>query len=476
MKERWSKPNGYRQVLSISLPLVASMGSITLMQFTDRIFLANYSVDAIAAALPAGIASFTCISFFMGIANYTNAFVAQYTGARVLNKVGASLWQGIYFSLIAAVLLASGFFFSEVLFELIGHSPHIRSLEVAYFNILTLGAGLVVLGSAMACFYTGRGLTWTVMLVHMGGAAVNIPLDYCLINGVGPFPELGIVGAGIATVTASASIVLILSILIFSPDNRARFGTWRKRSFNKELFGRLMHYGLPSGIQFFLEIFGITFFIQMLGRLGDLELAASNIVLSLSTLTFLPMVGFHIGNATLVGQAIGSGQPEAGSYSTTSALHITFVYMFILAGIFVFVPEPLLSLFKDNNYDSIRYSEIMDLGVILLRFVAVFCFFDALNLIYSGAIKGAGDTRFIMWTIAALSLGLMIVPVYIAIEIIGAGLYAAWTLATIYICSLGLAFMLRYRQGKWKKMRVIEVQPAVADAGERGLSAKTFKV
>jgi MATE family multidrug resistance protein len=98
MIERWSRPYGYRQVLAISLPLVASMGSFTLMQFTDRVFLANYSVDAIAAALPAGIASFTCIAFFMGVANYTNAFVAQYTGARAFSRVGASLWQGIYFS------------------------------------------------------------------------------------------------------------------------------------------------------------------------------------------------------------------------------------------------------------------------------------------------------------------------------------------------------------------------------------------
>jgi MATE family multidrug resistance protein len=82
--------------------------------------------------------------------------------------------------------------------------------------------------------------------------------------------------------------------------------------------------------------------------------------------------------------------------------------------------------------------------------------------------KGAGDTRFIMWTIAALSLGVMIAPVYLAVQVIGAGLYTAWTLATIYISALGLAFMLRYRQGKWKKMRVIEAQPVVADVRGRG--------
>ncbi|MBN2122962.1 MAG: MATE family efflux transporter, partial [Deltaproteobacteria bacterium] len=158
MMERWRKANGYRQVLAISLPMVASMGSLTLMQFTDRMFLANYSVDAIAAALPAGIASFTFLSFFMGVANYTNTFVAQYTGAGAPDRVGAALWQGIYFSILSALLLASLLPVSGPLFDLIGHSPRIRTLEVVYFDILILGSGLVVLGSTMACFYTGRGL------------------------------------------------------------------------------------------------------------------------------------------------------------------------------------------------------------------------------------------------------------------------------------------------------------------------------
>jgi MATE family multidrug resistance protein len=463
--ERWSKLNGYREVLAISLPLVASMGSFTVMQFTDRVFLANYSIDAIAAALPAGIASFTLISFFMGVANYTNVFVAQYTGARAFHRVGASLWQGIYFSLAAALLLASMVFLSHRIFELIGHSPPIRSLEVAYFNVLTLGAGLVVLNSAVACFYTGRGLTWTVMIVNIIGAAVNIPLDYCLINGVGPFPELGIIGAGTATVLASATTTTVLVVLIFRKGNRARFGTWSARAFDRELFGRMMRYGIPSGVQFFLEIFGFTFFVQMVGRLGELELAASNIVLSIESLSFLPMVGFHIGNATLMGQAIGRRQPEEGAYATTSAIHITLVYMMFLAAVYVFAPGPLLRLFRADLQTPIQYAEIMALGIILLRFVAVFSFFDALNLIFSSAIKGAGDTRFIMWTIAALSLGVMIVPTYIVVEIMGAGIYAAWTIATVYVCALGMAFMLRYRQGRWKRMRVIEPQPALQDKG-----------
>ncbi len=463
LHNRWNRSNGYRHVLAISLPLVASMGTLTLMQFTDRIFLAKHSVEAITAALPAGVLSFTLISFFMGVAGYTNSFVAQYTGARVMDRVGAAIWQGIYFSLFAACCLALFCLVSPNLFNLIGHSPDVRPLEIAYFNILTLGAGLVVLSSVLSCFYTGRGLTWTVMWVHFAGAALNIPLDYCLINGVGPFPALGIVGAGIATVSASALIDLIFILLIFSRYNRKTFGTWKNRIFDWDLFGRLMRYGLPSGAQFFLEIFGFAFFIQMLGRLGNLELAATNIVLSIESIAFLPVFGFHIGTMTLVGQAIGNEQPEDAVCATTSSLHIAMAYMSFMMVIFVFFPEPLLNLFRNDHIDPALTHQIMDLGIVLLRFVAVFCLFDAMNLVFSGALKGAGDTKFILWTTAALSCGVMIVPVYLAVEVFKAGIYIAWFLVTFYVATLGIAFYLRYRHGKWKQMRIIEATPIIRE-------------
>jgi len=461
MIARWSRKNGYRDVLAVSLPLVATMGAVTLMQFTDRIFLANHAMDAIAAALPAGLAAFACISFFMGIAGYTNTFVAQYTGAGAFHMVGAILWQGIYLSVFAALFLASLYFAAVPLFEIIGHSRALQELEVAYFRILILGAGLVVAGSTLACFYTGRGLTRTVMLVHFAGTAVNIPLDYCLIYGIGPVPAMGIRGAGIATVSASAVIVMILLVLIFRPDNRRRFGTWRYRGFDAALFRRLVRFGLPSGVQFFLEIFAFTFFIQMVGRLGDVQLAASNIVLSIESLSFMPLFGLHTGLTTLVGQAVGRQDPEQGAYATMSTLYIAMAYMVFLAFLFVCLPEPLLYLFTTSREAS---PEIMPMGRVLLRFVAVFCFFDAINLTFSGAVKGAGDTRFIMWTIGALSLGVMVLPAYLAVEVFQAGLYTAWLLMPLYVFSLAAAFWLRYRNGAWKKMRVIENRPGLPAA------------
>ena len=460
--KRWGQANGYRDVLRIGLPLVISMASTTVMHFTDRVFLSNYSLDSIAAAMPAGITSFLFLSFFMGVASYQNVFVAQYTGSGASHRVGASLWQGLYFAFGATAILASLYFTAEFFFTLGGHDPEIRALEVVYFRILTLGSGLVVIGTSLSCFYSGRGLTRPVMVINIIGAAINIPLDYALINGLWIFPELGIVGAGIATVTAFGSIAILMALLVFSRENNRNFSTWRNRAFDKELFGRLMKYGLPGGVQFFIDILAFTLFVFMIGRLGKVELAASNIVFSINHLAFLPMFGLSIAIGTMVGQAIGRGDPEAAVESTRSAIHLTLFYMFLVALLFVLAPVWLLDLFRPRQMTVADFATIVGTGVILLRFVAVYTLVDGLVIIYSGAIKGAGDTRFVMWSMGLCALVVMILPVYFGIEYFGFGLYSAWACITLYIVILSLVMWLRFRQGKWKKMRVIETRPKSA--------------
>ena len=106
------------------------------------------------------------------------------------------------------------------------------------------------------------------MLINMGGTLFNIPLDYAMINGAWGFPELGIMGAGLATVAAWGFIAISFSILIFTKKNNNKYQVWSNRRFNPELFMRLMKFGIPGGAQFFMEILVFTFFILMVGRLG----------------------------------------------------------------------------------------------------------------------------------------------------------------------------------------------------------------
>ncbi len=414
-----SKP--YRKVLRVSVPLVLSMSSTMIMEFTDRVFLANYSLDAIAAALPAGITAFLLISFFLGTAQYLNVFVAQYSGSGQPQRVGAALWQGIYFSLLSGGALAALSFLAEPLFRLSGHPIEVQVLEVVYFKVLCLGAGILIVGTTLSCFFSGRGHTRLVMIITMIGTLFNIPLDYALINGIWIFPEWGIRGAAIATVMSWSLATLIFTLLVFTRENDRTFKVLTHRALESDLFSRLMRYGLPSAIQFSLDIFAFTFFIFIVGRIGKTQLAATNIVFSINSLAFMPMMGFSLGTSTLVGQALGRNRVAEAIAATKATIHIVLGYIFILLILFLFLPQPLLELFQPRHLALENFAPIISIGIVLLRFVAAYIFFDALYMVCIGVLKGAGDTRFIMLSIGVLSLAIMILPVYIGVEVFGAG-------------------------------------------------------
>jgi MATE family multidrug resistance protein len=455
LKNRWQFEAGYREVLVISIPLILSTASWSVQHFVDRMFLAWYSPETIAAAMPAGMVNFTLVSIFMGTAGYVNTFVAQYYGAKRYHRIGPALWQGVYMSLIGGLLILIAIPFAGPVFRLVGHSPQVQQHEVEYFRILCLGGFFYIASFALSGFFSGRGKTWPVMWVNVWTTVVNLTLDYALIFGRWGFPELGIKGAGLATVAAGVfSFLLFLAILAGGKTSRTYYTIkgWR---FNKELFMRLLRYGFPSGVQFFLEIAGFTGFILVVGRLGTASLAASNIAFNINTLAFMPMIGFGIAISVLVGQYLGADKPDLAQSAAYSGFHLTLAYMLAIGAAYVLVPDIFVAPFA-HQADPQTFSEIYRYSVILLRFIAIYSIFDAMNIIFCSAIKGAGDTRYVMFVTVLLSVFVLIIPVYLVIEVLEFGLMFAWVLATAYVTSLGVTFYFRFLGGKWKTMRVIE--------------------
>lgn len=453
--KRWKAENGYRQALVLGLPLVISMVSSSIMTFTDRIFLGGYSLDALAASLPASIAAFLFLSFFFGVVEYVGVFVSQYTGATRHERVGAALWQGLWFCLPAGLFLASLWFVAEPLFALAGHPAGVQELEVAYFRVLTLGGGPFLVGVCLSCFFSGRGMTKPVMIVNMAATVLNIPLDYCLINGIGPFPELGIVGAGIATLVGFTLPAVCFGIMAFTGRNEAVFRVRSAWRLDWDLFGRFMRFGLPGGVQFFIDMFAITFFVFMVGRIGPTELAATNVAVSIYTLAFMPMIGMHVATSIMVGQAMGRGEPDQAAYATKSVLHIALVYMLGMGALFVLFPAPFIELFQARGDTAADFAPIMAMGTVLLRYVAGFTLLDAIAITYMGGLKGAGDTRFIMLTMAAASVCCMVIPMSLLKQFGGVGIHSAWICLVVYVAALASSFMIRFRKGPWRNVRLI---------------------
>lgn len=453
----WRRKSRYHEVARVCVPLVTGMAATTVMEFTDRIFLSHYSVNAISAVVPAGVTVFLILCFLGGIAGYISVFIAQYHGAGRPEKIGAILWQGIFFTFFSGViLLLIASFVTTPLFKLVDHSPEIQVLEGYYFRILCQGGILHVAIQVFSGFFTGRGMTRPVMIANLVGMVVNIPLNYALINGVWGMPELGIRGAAIATVVSWGVIVLCLGPPIFSRYLIKEFRLLEAMAPDWDILRRLLRYGVPGALQFSLDIFAFTFFILIVGRMGTVPLAASNIVISISSLAFMPALGFSYGISSMAGQALGRGRPDEARAAAWSGIHILMVYTLLLDAVFVFAPESLVAVFMDAGEMGGNYEEILRMGSTILKLVAMYILLDVFYMIFAAVLKGAGDTRFLLLAVSGTTLGCMLIPLFIGINYLGMDIYTAWGCIVLFITSLCVLVSLRYHNGKWEKMLVID--------------------
>ena len=146
------------------------------------------SPEAMAAAMPAGILSFTLSSIFIGTAGYVNTFVAQYFGARRPERIGPSVWQGLYVAAAGGIFMLFMIPIAGPFFDFIGHDPRVRVQETLYFRTLCTGSFFHIAASSLAGFYSGRGKNWPIAAINGLNTAVNVTLNYFLIFGHGPFP------------------------------------------------------------------------------------------------------------------------------------------------------------------------------------------------------------------------------------------------------------------------------------------------
>jgi multidrug resistance protein, MATE family len=463
------RAGSFRELLTVAVPLVLSSGSISLMIAIDRLFLTWYSEDALAASTPAAALHWTVMSAFVGTINYSNAFVAQYEGAGRKDRVMASVWQAIFLAVIAGILFLALVPFSSGVFNLVGHAPEVRRLETQFFRTLCFGAVPMLLTMALGAFYSGRGKTRVVMYVDFLMAATNIGLDPLLIFGIGPFPRLGIVGAALATDIAYTTAVIAYIVLSFYSADCIAYGFWKHVRVDKELLARLLRYGLPTGLQMAAEVSAFSVFLFLVGRLGTAELAATNLALNINMLSFIPMVGVGTAVMTLVGRRIGEGRPKLAERTTWLAARAVATYMFAFGVLFVVFPETILLPFTGWHATS-GMALIQDQVVVLLRFVAVYTFFDGMAIVFAFAVRGAGDTRFPFVYTLVTAWTIMVLPTYLMISTGRGGLVAAWCACSAYICVLGTGFLIRFLNGKWKSMNIIGAAapsptPETASAG-----------
>ena len=457
----WSGPGGAGEVLGLAYPLILSQMSFTLQVFVDRLFLTWYSREAVAGAVMALIATWSVIGVFLGTGEYLTTFVAQYFGAGRRERIGPVVWQGVYFSMAAGLLVAALSPLAGPVFARTGHEPAVRAYEAEYARILLIGAFPIVLMATLSTFFAGRGRTKVVLWVNVLATLVNATLDYLWIFGHAGFARSGVSGAAWATVTSQVVGAGVYLALMLRPKHRAEYRTLSARP-QPRLLLRFLRFGLPSGLQYSLELLAFAIFLVIVGRIGTDELAASGIAFNLNMIVFMPLLGLGVGVSSLVGRYLGAERPDLAERTTWSAFGMGLGYMTLCSAVYVLGGRLLLAPYAAGA-DTATFGSVGSITVVLLRFVAVYSIFDTMNVVFASGLKGAGDTAYPLLTSAALSWLVMLIPAYVLCVLGGGGVYTAWATASAYVAVLGLMMITRFRAGRWKSLRVIEPRIAELD-------------
>ncbi len=445
----------WKAILGMAWPLIIANSFWNLQITIDRIYLGTYSTESLAATIAVMGVFWTPMALLQQTAAYLTTFVAQFYGAKRMDRIGPAVWQSIYVSVIGGSALLLMIPVSKPLFAFIGHSEAVQPLEVAYFNALCYSGMPAALVAAASSFFTGLGNTQIIMKINFVGLVANIIFDYLMIFGKFGFPEMGAAGAGYATAVANwVSAIYGLHLVFhrqFETEYKVRSG-WR---WDSDLMRRFIKFGLPSGMQWALEGLAFTVFLIFVGRMenGDAALAGSGIVVTVMMLAILPAMGVAQAVSVLVGQHLGEKKPGLAEAATWSGVQVAVMYIASVGITFVLFPSFYLSWFH-NPSNAALWGHVRLMVPYLLMFVAFFTLFDSMNLVFSFALKGAGDTRFVTLVALTLPWPLMVFPTWWLKDQPGA-IYLAWAAVSCYGIGQAGIFCRRFIGGKWKQMSVI---------------------
>jgi multidrug resistance protein, MATE family len=468
------------EVWSIAWPTVLAMSSYTLMQFVDRLMVGQVSATALAAQGNGGLWTFAMTSFPVGVMTVVNTYVSQNLGAGTPQNGPRYAWAAMWFTLLIwlTVLVPYGFALPWIFDQMVGHSDELREMETAYAQILVFGS-LIVLGArGINQFFFGMHRPGVVTMGALAGNVVNLTLNYVLIfgdegiptlglPGAPGVPPMGVAGAAIATVIGTAVEMIIPLAVFLGPRMNAAYQTRRQWRFDRERLGELIRVGWPAGLQWGNELICWAIFMGVfIGYYGEAHLSASTIAFGYMGLSFMPALGFSVAANSLVGKYVGAGKPEVGAHRAHLALLVAMVYMTVCGAVFFVLREPLIEIFLGaavTEAHALQQREIVRIGAVILICVAFFQTADAVGVIYSGALRGAGDTT---WP-GVLTL------IYSWVFIIGMGgllmwwmpqweSLGPWLAASVYIILYGLTMAVRFERGRWKSIRLVARGPATA--------------
>lgn len=434
-------------VTLLAIPMVLEMSMESLFGLIDVFFVARLGSDAIAAVGLTESMLTVVFAVALGLSIATTAMVARRTGEK--DSQGASLAAGQAILLGIAVSIPIGLvgiLFTPDLFRLMGASESIIQTGSGYGAIIIGGNVVIMLLFLINAVFRGAGDAATAMRVLWISNAINIVLDPCLIMGLGPFPEMGVTGAAIATNIGRGAGVFYQLMILFGGRSRISVNAAHLK-IDPRVMLNLLRISIGGMFQYFVATASWLGLVRIVAVFGSAALAGYTIAIRLIVFAILPSWGMSNAAATLVGQNLGAGKPHRAERSVWVTGFSSMVFLGIVTVIFVTNAERLIGLFTNDM-------SVMSYGVDALRFISYGYVFYAYGMVMAQAFNGAGDTV----TPTLINLGcywVLQIPLAYVLAIStnhGArGVFLAIIIAESLIAVIGI---LLFRRGRWKTRKI----------------------
>lgn len=376
-----------RRLMTLALPVMGAQLGGMLMGTVDTLMLGRVSVDALASASIANAWIFALLLFGQGLVHGIDPLITQAHGAGRGDRAAVTAQQGAVVALLVSAPLCLMAAFTEDALLLLGQSPHLAAAAHRYTLVQLPSIPAFLLFVTIRQYLQGREIVRPTLWVTLVANLFNGLANYLLIFGPGPFPALGLLGAGIAT---SATRFFMLGLL-FEWVRRFRLheGAWvpvGSSALRPAPIARLFRLGLPVALQMSLEIWAFSAATLIAGRLSPVDLAAHTVVLNMAALAFMGPLGISQGTVTRVGNLLGAGRKDDAQRAAWVAFCAGAGVMTLSAAMFVLFREQLPMLYTADAL-------VIAAGAKILPIAGAFQIFDGVQVVGAGILRGMGRTR-----------------------------------------------------------------------------------
>lgn len=435
-------------ILKLASPVFFGTLSQTIFYAVDTAMLGRVGVDALAAEGLGWFVVWVFGSSLMAIEVGAQSLVARRFGEGDWEACRGLLDNTLAFAVISGLLVSvTGYLLAPAIFPYLSDDIKVVEYGIDYLRYSFLSVLFFLVIASFRGFFDGLGQTRLFMKVAIVMNISNIIFDYLLIFGKFGFPRLEVKGAAIASLISSFIGAAYFFGISFSNRFVRQFRYLSRYQFNPAILSSILRLAFPAMARVFFMMAGLATFLWIVGQIGNVELAASNIFMTLSSFTFLAGYGFAVAAATMVSQNLGKGNAEIAERYGWEAVKLGLLCMGFLGALFILFPGIILEIFTNQK-------TVIETGRNVLILFGVIQFFDAVNLILSHALQGAGYTKWVMKAEGFVVWFLFLPAAYILSLVFGFGLYGAWMSMFAHTFIIGITMLWKFREGKWKEIEM----------------------